>query len=148
MSERERLESEFAVFARYLGWQGNTDRLKDAYVSRHVSAQARPANAMDAWLARTGGRSWVAVTLADAYARFVAPSGLLRRKLVLTLSILESARESHATFDSAIAAPIGVTGIRIGLLLARWGVTSVLAIVALAPVHLIVSLTGGKPGDG
>jgi len=99
-------------------------------------------------LLRFGSFGTVTAGLADAYARFVRPTGVLRQKLVLMCAVLENSPETHARFNSA------AVGSRVTILarLLLVGFTAALNITAamllLAPLHLAVGLMDRKPGRG
>ena len=77
-----------------------------------------------------------------------SPYGVLRRKLVLTLALLESAGATHAQYDSARPEPRARTLLSLALLGARWALVTLAAIVVLAPLHLAAGagrLAGWRP---
>lgn len=148
MTEALRLSREFGAFARYLGWRGTTDRLQDTYIKLHRSADVASVTPLDGLLTGLARYGWFSVTLADAYGRLAAPHGLLRRKLVLVLAILESSRVSHADYDAANAAPRLETWIRLGVIGVRWGLTTALAVALIAPLHAVVLLLRGASARG
>jgi hypothetical protein len=135
MTERV-LEREFIRLAQYLGWPHASSHLGSAYARLH--ADTMPAEtALDRLLGGVASRLPGGTALADAYARRCAPYGLFRRKLVLTLAILESAAESHAVFDAARPGTVVATWFALGWAGVRWVVISVLALVLIGPLHLL-----------
>lgn len=137
------LDAEFRTFARYLGWRGPIDGLSATYARLHAAAAIAPRTDLDQLLVRLASHGWLAVTLADAYGRLAVPHGVLRRKLVLVLAILESSRVSHADFEAVNAAPMLETWLRLGVLGARWAITSVLAVLVIGPLHALAAVRAG-----
>jgi hypothetical protein len=78
--------------------------------------------------------------LADAYARCFAPAGLLRRKLVLLVAILESSTPGNRVFEPPA---VGFTLAMLGLMGAglAFAFRLLLALPLLGPAHVVVALT-------
>lgn len=148
MSDAGFSEREFVAFARYLG--AREDRRPDAegYARAHASLPARDDGAMDRWLVGIARLGVWPCTLADAYARRVLPYGLLRRKLVLALSVLESAPVSHDDYDRARPSSLPAAWAALVILGTRWLLLTVVAIVLLAPLHLASILVPHKDARG
>lgn len=143
MPDEFSLGREFAVFASYLGSRDAGKGAAAHYADGHATLPAG-GDRFDRWLlafARTGS---VACSLADAYARRARPYGLLRRKLVLALAVLESGRETHARYDEARPASLPLTVAALVLAGGGWLARTVLAIVVLAPLHLAAMLARGR----
>ncbi len=138
--EHERtLAREFGVFARYLGAPSDDRRLAEAYVRCHASLSSAPDDRFDAWLLALAQGGALRCALADCYARRTRPFGVLRRKLVLALAVLESMPQTHATFDTAVASSAVAAWVSLVALGVRWGVTSVAAVLVILPVHLTLA---------
>jgi hypothetical protein len=86
--------------------------------------------------------------LADTYARLTRPHGVLRRKLVLALAVLESSATSHADYDTARGSPVLSAWTAILVRGTWWAAQLALALILLAPVHLVARATGGGSGRG
>ena len=143
MPDEFALGREFAVFAAYLGSSDAGPGAAAHYANAHVTLPAG-GDRLDHWLlafARTGG---VACSLADAYARRARPYGLLRRKLVLALAVLESGRETHARYDEPRPASLPLTLAVLTILGGSWLTRTVVATVLLAPLHLAAVLAPGR----
>lgn len=82
--------------------------------------------------------------MADAYGRFFRPRGLLRKKLVLLLAILESCHPSHKMLDSVDPCGLGDGSVRLafrmGLSLFMAGLSLVAGLLLLAPAHFCFKL--------
>lgn len=141
------LRREFVVFASYLGARGDAGRGTAQYVRAHASLPL-DATPLDRVLLAFGRTSRVAASLADAYARLVRPYGLLRRKIVLALAVLESSPATHADFDTA--APSGPTfaWLSLAALGTWWALRTLAAVIVLGPVHLFSALTATRAARG
>ena len=147
MPDEEPLRREFGVFATYLGARGDLRRGAAEYERAHASLPGG-ATPLDRALLRFARIGPAAASLADAYARFVRPYGLLRRKLVLALAVLESSAATHAAFDTAVPSGPVVAWLSLAAFGARWAVRTIVAFVVLAPVHLHSALFSPRATDG
>jgi hypothetical protein len=133
------LRQEFVTFAGYLGAGGDLERGATQYVRAHASLPL-DATPLDRTLVTIGRRHRFAAALADAYARLLRPYGLLRRKLVLTLAVLESSPATHAEFDTAAPSGAAVAWLSLAALGVRWALRTLAALLVLGPVHLVSAL--------
>lgn len=77
--------------------------------------------------------------LTDAYARFFTPRGLLRKKLILILAILEITSPFFRELDRPSAGSRTTEALGVALRLLMF-VTALLAgIITLLPVHFVTS---------
>lgn len=136
-----RLDRECAVFTRYLTGGPPTEALCAAYRRGHAhmpldDAGGPAATTLDRWALRVArvGTPWARAS--DAYHRFFHPTGVLRKKLVLLLAILEHAPPHHTELNRGSGG--GPVGAVLGL--AATGIAFGLAVVGggllLGPVHL------------
>lgn len=87
----QRLERECRVFTRYLAGREPTPYVIEKYRAAHaVDASYRTDSAFDGRLVAVARLHPLLAWLVDAAARFLAPRGTLRKKLVLLLAILET----------------------------------------------------------
>ncbi|MFN8666664.1 MAG: NAD(P)H-binding protein [Gemmatimonadaceae bacterium] len=135
---------EFAVFAAYLGTSAVDARLTEAWARAHRSLSTTATDRLDAWLYTWGRAGTFRCALADCYARRVRPFGVLRRKLVLALAVLETMPSTHADYDTATHSSTAAAWLSLVAAGVRWGALTLLAIVTLLPVHLALAL-GGAP---
>jgi hypothetical protein len=145
------LDREGRIFARYLAGAVPSAYALGAYERGHASIPFRhtgPPDAVDRMLLRFARLGTVATRLADGYARFFRPTGVLRQKLVLMCAVLENSPETHVWFNSA-AVGSGAT-IFARLLLA--GVVAAInlsgALLLLGPLHLVAGLRDRIAGRG
>jgi len=102
--DRQTLARECAVFTGYLVKTAPTPLV----VARYTDAHDQPALALapapdERALLSLARRSPTAARLADSYARLFAPTGTLRRKLVLLFAILETTPPTHRMITRARA---------------------------------------------
>jgi hypothetical protein len=96
------LEAECRVFTMHL-----LGCLPDPYVIRKyvdahkVSPAFSGGNRFDDLLVRVAAERPALTKLADSYARIFTPTGLLRKKLVLLLAILETSGPSYHLIDAS-----------------------------------------------
>ena len=85
------LERECAVFTRFLTGLDPSGYVRTRYVAAHaVRPQLAEATTREARLVALAATGTVWCRLADAYAALFEPRGLLRRKLVTLLAVLET----------------------------------------------------------
>jgi hypothetical protein len=142
----EPLERECEVFSRYLSGEPPGDYVRGQYLAAHAAGAVDPVAGATRFertvvaLARSGT---FAARALDAHARVFANGSLLRRKLVLTLALLE-VRAPHA---EAIDTPTGSSTFAMFAALAwlglRFAFTVFVTALALLPVRLYCSLGGG-----
>ena len=143
-SERE-LEAECDVFARYLTGSGASDYLKRKYREAHAQAQGAlgaPSSAFDRALVAVARRGIWCTRSADAHARLFASGGLLRKKLVLVLALLECSAPAR------VDVPRSRSGAGF-FLRAAWLGTSFALLACLAtlfflPLRLACHILGGR----
>jgi len=131
------LEREFKSLAQHLGTERPSTEAVAAYCRGHPRAIAVPFDALDLRLLRLARRSPVGCVLADSYARLTRPYGLLRRKLVLALAVLEADPERHAEYDTGRVSALAVAWTEVVLLGVRWLAWTMIAVLVLAPGHLV-----------
>ena len=139
MSAPRPLDAECAVFARHL-----VGAAPDAYVvGRYEAAHAaRPetfasADAFGAFTVRLACHGPFAARMADAWCRLFEPRGLLRRKLVLLLAILETAPPFHREFD-AVRGSRTAQAAALATGLAAWMLALGLGTLVLLPARLVL----------
>lgn len=135
--DRGALAAECVVFTRHLLGVAPAAAVVEAYVAAHERApDYDAATVFDVRLVAVARRGPLFARLADAYARLFAPAGLLRRKLVLLLAILETTPPHAAAIDAPLAGGVLGTVLALGAHGFVAALGAVAAIVVLAPVHL------------
>jgi len=137
------LDRECDVFCRYLAGIAADDYLKTRYRATHGRGAVEPpggASAYDRALVALGRTSPLATRFVDAHARIFSAGGLLRRKLVLVLALLEvRAPERVDTVTSA--SPLGFF-VRAAFLGTGFAVMLALSTLVLLPVRLACAVKG------
>ncbi len=139
----EVLDRECDVFCRYLSGEKASDYVRERYRAVHQRGSVEPAGGASAFdralVAIARGGPFVA-RCADSHARVFATGGLLRRKLVLLLALLE-VREpervdtvTHRSRAAFLAHAV--------LLAAGFGLMLLISTAALLPVRFACGLRG------
>ncbi len=124
------IEQECHVFTRFLVRAPATPYVRDKYLEAHrLSGTFVPAAGVDSALVTVARWSPAVTRVADAYARLCAPRGVLRRKLVLLLAILETSPPffraidyepsrswAMASLHLAVTATIGIGAAAVGMI--------------------------------
>ena len=134
------LDLECVVFSRYLIGQRPSEAVLSRYREFHqlpLAARELRARPFDRTLLVLARVHPALTRFADAYARLVLPAGLLRKKLVLTLALLESCAPSHRFIDEV--EPMGGAQVwtRLFLTVAFSATVLLTAVVLFAPWHLL-----------
>jgi hypothetical protein len=171
MPEPRALERECTTLSRYLVGSAPPRACVDAYLRAHAGAVdggpgaqangpqgdggagspgggAAPSPPLiDRWTVWLGRRGGAVTRCADAYCTLFRRGGALRRKVTLTLAILEHAPPHHADLHSGSGtgparAWIGLTGTGLAFALAVAA-----GLVVCGPAHLL-SAVGGSGSHG
>lgn len=135
--DRAALSAECRVFTRHLLGVDPAAAVVDAYVAAHERAPHYAAEtAFDVRLVTVAVRHPLLARLADAYGRLLAPTGLLRRKLVLLLAILETTPPHYRAVDAPLAGGLVTTVGALAFQGVVAGAGAVLALLVFAPIHL------------
>lgn len=146
--DRQLPSREFAVYARYLGASGDMVRGGEYYRAAHESLPQNDADRFDRWLVVVARAAPLTCGLADAYARMARPYGLLRRKLVLTLAVLESSPGTHAAFDTALESSTATAWLALAALGTGWVLRSAAALLLIGPLHLLAAIIPNAGASG
>lgn len=98
---REHLARECGVFTRHVVGAAPTPYVVRKYTEAHERRADvfEPRQRFGAFCVRLASVAPFTARMADAWCRLFAPRGVLRRKLVLLLAILETAPPFHAELD-------------------------------------------------
>jgi hypothetical protein len=132
------LARECATFTTHVLGTRPEPAILEAYVRAHaVSRRFAAETAFDDRLVAFARRHPAATRLADQYARLAAPTGLLRRKLVLLLAILETTPPHYRAIDAPLAGSPIATVVALAGRGAAATLAALAAIVVLGPLHLV-----------
>lgn len=135
---RERLDAECQVFAKYLTGQEPTSYIREWYLKGHSSlvgaeVAATPLDELLLEVARRGP-GWTG--LAESYARWSCPNGLLRHKLILLLALMEHEPLRHRHLTDPLTGSRWAIGTRLAALGVRFVLLHLGAILMIGPRHL------------
>lgn len=131
----QELAREYHAFAKYLLGVEATAYQVEKYVDYHRRHRLESGGPFDALLYRAATANQAGLRLADAYSGTLFRKSLLRSKLVLVLSILESSAPSFRQLDDPGPQPLGGLGTTALRLIGAVGVFA-LALPVFAPFHL------------
>lgn len=94
------LEREARIFTRYLVDRPATDEIVATYVRAHEEGRNGPGSGEGDGFVEFARRGTFAASLADSWAGLIDRGGVLRRKLVLLVAILETYADPGARLDS------------------------------------------------
>jgi hypothetical protein len=135
------LDRECDAFARYLAGGEASEYLRRKYREAHAAGVlGEGASAFDRALAAAARRGPGWARLADVHARVFAPGGLLRRKLVLVLALLECSAPERVDVPRSRSA-LGFFA-RAAWLAAGFALLSALAALLFLPLRLACRMAG------
>ncbi len=132
------LDRECRVFCRYLIGRPPGLETSATYARYHAAlGQRLTGDGFDRLLVTVARLSPVLAQPADAYARFFRPRGLLRKKLVLLLAILESCYPSHQQVDAVDACGDFRLACRVLLSVLVAGISLAVGVICFLPCQLL-----------
>jgi len=139
MADENQLARECSVFCRYLCGEEPSDYVRAKYRAAHEVGAVEPADGATSFdralVAIARGGTWRARAI-DSYSRVFANGGLLRRKLVLVLALLET----KSPTDRAVDAPTSSSQLAFFASIAWLGFAFALTVavtaIALLPLRL------------
>jgi hypothetical protein len=133
---------ECRVFCRHLSGEAPEPIVIQKYLQAHACGVVEPRRgtpALDRWLVRIARTGTLAARWADAYAALFSRRGLLRRKLILLLAILETVpRTSRMIASTSRMPPVVVWLGTLGL----GGLAALILVSAVAffgPFHCVMA---------
>ena len=142
--DQEALAHECRAFTAYLTGLAPTAYVLEKYRLGHGRIPyltQEPPQWVDRLLLRAAIHGSLLLRCADAYARILRPTGMLRQKLVLALAVLENSPPTHLRLNSAREGNPAVLALGIlgrGL---EFSITLLIGLVCFAPVHLVSALS-------
>jgi hypothetical protein len=141
------LERECRTYTRYLIGQAPSDYVIEKYVDSFqksdVLAALKPGR-FDEFLVEISSRRPFWAGLADSYARVFYKNSVVRKKLIVTLALLECAPPSFEALDRTDGGgPLGTVA-RLGVGATRYAITLLAAFVIFTPVRLGLAVTSKR----
>jgi hypothetical protein len=134
---RPQLERECRTYAQYLIGQVPTPYVINRYIDFHHKSDAMrtdKSDRFDEFLVSVSARTPSWARLADTYASMLRKDSVVRKKLVLTLALLESAPPSFETLERVDGRSTFLTFMRLGWKGAAYLVTLAASLVVFTPI--------------
>jgi hypothetical protein len=132
------LERECRTYARYLIGREPDGYIIGKYVECHqIGRIPEAADGFERFLIATSARGSFLARMADAYASRFLKYGALRKKLVLTLALLECSRGSFESLDEVDPGALAGTAVRAAWRLFVFAAALALGIAVFVPARLV-----------
>lgn len=143
-----KLDGECLALGRYLFKQDVNAYVRDKYRSANAMLGLDASGRFDRLLVAMAVRHPLLAKPCDAYARFLAPQGALRKKMVLLLAIAEVTPPTFHSLDAADGGGLGMLFVRI--MCRGMGMVLCLlpALLVLLPLQLLLKMTGSRRRKG
>lgn len=147
MTKTNLLASECEVFTKYLLGCAPEPYVIRKYTEAHdVAAVFSSGSRFDNLMVRVARTHPALTRLADSYARMFVPKGLLRRKLVLLLAILETSAPSCHLIDAVDGGGKAVLLLRLVFKGMAFLVSVVLGALVFLPLQMILPAKQPRTG--
>jgi hypothetical protein len=144
--DQARLERECRTFTRLFSGLPANDYLLEKYFRAHERSDAfQVRDAFDARLLQAASGSPGLARLAGGYARLFFPLSALRKKLILTLALVEVTPPYSAAVAGAPARSKALTVAYLVLAGTRGVLGVLLGILVFGPLHVGMRLLGQRP---
>lgn len=134
---RAGLERECRTFTRYLVGSDPTPYVIGTYCDAHTASSAFAGDRFDHRLTTAARLHPVVTFIADAYARFFAPRGGFRKKLILLLAILETCPPFHREMEQVADGQLVAQVIHVGARLVLFVPAVIVGALVFAPLRLV-----------
>lgn len=134
---RATLERECRTFTRYLVGREPTPYVVGKYCDAHTASQAFTGDRFDHRITATARLHPFTTFVADAYARFFAPRGGFRKKLILLLAILETCPPFYREMEQAADGRLLAQVIHVGARLVLFVPAVIVGAVLFVPLRLV-----------
>ena|SRR5579871_4979983 len=137
------LERECRSYSHYLAGQAPTSYVIEKYMDyQNNIAAMEPSDRFDALLVSFSSRGPLCARLADSYASIWRKGSLLRRKLVLTLALLECTPPTFATLDRPPVSGWTPTIARLAVDAGCFAGSVAVSVALFAPIHIWMTVRG------
>jgi len=141
------LERECRTYTRYLIGKAATPYVVEHYLDFHQKSDVTEAlkfDRFDRYLVRVSAWRPFWARLADTYASVFDRNSAVRKKLVVTLALLECTPPSFEMLDRIDrGGPLGAA-VRLGLGAARYALVLIVSFAIFTPVRLCLVLSSGR----
>ena len=147
MANTNSTASECEVFTKYLLGCSPQPYVVRKYAEAHdVAAVFSTGSGFDNLLVRVASAHPALTRLADSYARMFVPKGLLRKKLVLLLAILETSAPSYQLIDAVDGGGKAALLFRLVFKGLAFAISVVAATIFFLPLQMILPSEQRKTG--
>ncbi|MCE9596212.1 MAG: hypothetical protein K8S98_18635 [Planctomycetes bacterium] len=146
-AEASILEREGATFGRYLGAGESSHRALAKYREAHelgVVVTSAASTRFDRALVGFARLGTFATRLADTHARLFRKGGLLRRKLVLLLAILETHADTADRVDAPTVGSPAVFVVEVAFRLIVFAVLALVGLVVFLPLRVVCAFGSAR----
>jgi len=144
-SHEPTLARECRVFTRWLTGLGANDHVIGKYSVAHGSNEALTAHdRFDRLLLHLARMHRLTARLVDSYSALLRPRGVLRKKLVLLLAILETCPPYCDAIEQVRPRPLPWVLIALTLRGLLAVIVTIVAVAILLPLQLVLALFPGK----
>ncbi|HTF88381.1 MAG TPA: hypothetical protein VK843_08225 [Planctomycetota bacterium] len=148
--QAQELARECGTWCRYLAGLEPSPALVERFLDAHARGIVEPEGSecrFDRALVRIARRGTFLAQMCDVHSRIFRPAGLLRRKLVLALALLETDAKSHARVDQVEPRSKLRLTLVVAAWIARFALLALLGLLILVPVRAFCAL-GPERGGG
>lgn len=141
--QAERLEAECKAFTSYLVGQAPNDyvqrKYRDAHARDHIFGNL-DSSAFERFLVRVATLHPVLTRMVDTYTAILAKRALFRKKMILSMAILESSAPTYSQFDVPDAARPATVFLRLFQKGVAFGLYLLFSAILFLPVHAASSI--------
>lgn len=139
MAERSELDRECDVFVRYLGASAGDEYVREQYRAAHAAGvvELPSTTSFERAVVSLARGAPILLRSLDAHARVFSNGGLLRRKLVLSLAILEVRAPHDEELDTPTGTSVPSMFLRMAWLGLGFGALLVLGTLLSLPIWLV-----------
>ena len=147
LTDSQQLARECQRWCRYLVDRDGSAAVVARYIDAHACGVVEPPGsrcAFDRALVALARRGELSTRLCDVHARVFRPAGLLRRKLVLALALLETDAQSHARVDEVSPGTKRWFAVECAAWSLRFALLFGLGLIVLVPLRAFCALAGRR----
>src|SRR5579864_6484231 len=144
MNNTSQLERECLTYTQYLIGQSPSPYVVSRYLDFHQKSDAMSGPAFDTFdqfLVRISAHRSFWTGMADSYASVFRKNSILRKKLIVTLALLECAAPSFEALDEVGGHGLATTVLHLCWRALRYSLLLAASIVVFTPVRILMSFS-------
>ncbi len=144
MNNTSQLERECHTYTQYLIGQSPSPYVVNRYLDFHQKSDAVRASGFDAFdrfLVSLSARRPFWAGMADSYASVFRKDSVVRKKLVVTLALLECAASSFEALDDVQGLSLAATIFQLSWRALRYSLLLGASVLVFTPVRIVTSLS-------